>query len=253
MGKGNVCVRGKYETLYYVDYENFWSYVVNEEGEDTSERDYDGEVMFIQDSINEFVGRLVKMSPSFYTADRWIGRDIHIVAENALFMIGIEDNEWSYAVKLLQKEDVSLAFQKRHFKRLEVLIRDLLFEQFLELGVYGGAWTSGTIKRPVPNMLYVSDVRIKKEERKPNFFYYAVRHSDFDLGSSRTMRGYTIERFVFVNHYADVVTNFEIPELMLTEGEDKPYMSYPLFLKKYDPLQVDELIELKEKENDTKD
>lgn len=33
MGKGNVCVRGEYEGLYYIDLSNFTDKYINEDGE----------------------------------------------------------------------------------------------------------------------------------------------------------------------------------------------------------------------------
>lgn len=74
MGRGNVCVRGDYETLFYVDYDNFSVILV----------DSDGNIK---------------------------------------------------------------GLQARHFQSYRNGLRDALFEQFEELGVYGGAWTSGRIRR----------------------------------------------------------------------------------------------------------
>ena len=34
MGKGNVCVRGEYEGLYYIDLSNFTDKYINEDGEE---------------------------------------------------------------------------------------------------------------------------------------------------------------------------------------------------------------------------
>ena len=66
----------------------------------------------------------------------------------------LEDNEWSLAVELLQRDegwgdDWRQNLQKRHFQRYLDGIRDSLFEQFESLGAYSGAWTSKTIHRPV--------------------------------------------------------------------------------------------------------
>ena len=38
MGRGNVCVHGKYEGLYYVDYDNFYYDVTDEDDNPTGER-----------------------------------------------------------------------------------------------------------------------------------------------------------------------------------------------------------------------
>jgi len=84
----------------------------------------------------------------FTECDRWYDRDIHVILESKLFEIAIVDNEWSFAVMLLQKEDAPAGLQKKHYEFYLRKIRDALFEQFSQLGVYECAWTSGTIDRP---------------------------------------------------------------------------------------------------------
>ena len=77
-----------------------------------------------------------------------------LFVERSMFefnFIGIEDNEWSEAVKLLQKEDPysdSLSgLQKRHYQRYLDGMKKALLERLPSIGCYTGAWTSGTIKR----------------------------------------------------------------------------------------------------------
>ena len=145
MGRGNVCVHGKYEGLYYVDYDNFYYNVMDEEDNETDEREFDQHYM--EESIEQFKRRMKQLT-SFKDCDRWRDRETHVVLESSLFEIAIVDNEWSYAVMLLQKDDVSTGLQKKHYKNYLARIKNVLFEQFNELGVYGGAWTSGRIQRP---------------------------------------------------------------------------------------------------------
>jgi hypothetical protein len=145
MGRGNVCVHGKYEGLYYVDYENFYYNELDDEGNETEEREFDQ--MAMEYTIENFKQEMLK-SGVFTKCDRWHHRDIHVVLESNLFEIAIVDNEWSYAVMLLQKDDAPVGFQKKHYESYLRKIREALFEQFSQLGVYGGAWTSGTIDRP---------------------------------------------------------------------------------------------------------
>lgn len=47
--------------------------------------------------------------------------------------------------------------------------------------------------------------RIKKEDRKPDKFYYGIRHKDEDMGMPAT-----IEDWVYVNHFADIEMDEEL-------------------------------------------
>jgi hypothetical protein len=71
--------------------------------------------------------------------------------ESELFEIEIEDNQWSYAVKLIQKEcwyDNHLeGLQKKHHESYLESIKNILLEMFPSIGAYGGAWTHRTISR----------------------------------------------------------------------------------------------------------
>ena len=147
MGRSNVCVHGPYEGLYYVDYDNFY---VNKVDNETDNREFDQ--VYMEHTIDNFKYEMMK-SGVFTECDRWhhgwYHNDIHVILESKLFEIAIVDNEWSYAVMLLQKEDAPVGLQKKHYESYLRKIRDALFEQFSKLGVYGGAWTHGTIDRQV--------------------------------------------------------------------------------------------------------
>ncbi len=145
MGRGNVCVHGPYEGLYYVDYDNFYYDVTDEDDNPTGEREFDQ--YYMEHTIDNFKYEMLK-SGVFTECDRWHHRDIHIILESKLFEIAIVDNEWSYAVMLLQKEDAPVGLQKKHYESYLRKIRDALFEQFSKLGIYECAWTHGTIDRP---------------------------------------------------------------------------------------------------------
>lgn len=152
MGRGNACVHGDYEGLFYVDYDNFNCYILDEDGNDTEEQDYDLQRELIDESIVNFKYNFIKKYPNFVLVDKWIHRDSNIILENGLFYIAIEDNEWSYAVKLLQREDLDFnagGLQGKLYKTYLEGIKQVLFKQFNELGTYGGSWTSGTIKRDI--------------------------------------------------------------------------------------------------------
>ena len=77
-----------------------------------------------------------------------------VMLENGLFFVCLVDNEWSVAVELIQKDyntgdydDFMPSLQRRHYKNYLEGMKNCLLELYPEIGVYKGAWTSGTIKR----------------------------------------------------------------------------------------------------------
>lgn len=125
MGRANTRTPGKYEGLFYLDYD-LW-------------RDPD------MDAVLHGISRRF---PSFTVCDEWPERDAHAVLENGLFYVALEDNEWSVAVKLLQKEDWRCnleGLQAGLYRRYLEGIKALLLGMFGVVGVYGGPWTHGTI------------------------------------------------------------------------------------------------------------
>lgn len=165
MGKGNTCVFGKYEGLYYVDRDYIDCYiskVADENGEyinklqydmnypeDYNNFDYDDILssIYYNDFIQEFTSMMENKFKSFVST----GNDFGTIMENNLFEIEVEDNEWSYAVKLIQKEDNYdnhlEGLQKKHYENYLNGIKNILLELFPSIGCYGGAWTHGTITR----------------------------------------------------------------------------------------------------------
>lgn len=163
MGKGNVCVFGEYEGLYYVDRDYIDCYIANEPDEngeyeqkmlgdmsmeDFQNFEYDSVLsgIYYEDFIQNFTAMMEKKFKSFVST----GNDYETVMENSLFEIVIEDNEWSYAVKLIQKEsyyDNLEGLQKKHYENYLEGIKNILLELFPSIGCYGGAWTHGTITK----------------------------------------------------------------------------------------------------------
>lgn len=169
MGRGNACVWNPYEGLYYVDFDDLTCYIKESEEEpgvydsrlgrdisfeEMNEWQYDEAETdwMLHDFEEKFIADFTEMFPSFSEPSKrtWVSRDERAVLENELFYIVFEDNEWSLAVKLLQKENpyyVLDGLQKKHYQRYLEGMRDCLFKQFDEIGIYGGAWTSGTIRK----------------------------------------------------------------------------------------------------------
>ncbi len=164
MGRGNVCVHGEYEGLYYVDRDYIDCYIANEANEngeyeqkmqgDMSMEDYDNfeydsglSQMYYDDFIQDFTYMMNKKFKSFVST----GNDFETIMENNLFEIVIEDNEWSFAVKLIQKEydydNHLVGLQKKHYENYFEGIKNILLELFPSIGCYGGPWTHGFIRR----------------------------------------------------------------------------------------------------------
>ena len=157
MGRGNVCVSGKYEGLYYLDWECFEDNFVDEDDDEFYD-DTDGTTRWAnyqadRDLIVEYFCDRFK---SFTPCDEWIRKgfssdQLHVIAENRLYYLVEEDNEWSMAIELIQKEDAwgapLDALQSKHFPNYFQGLKECLFDLFPEIGAYGGAWTHRTLYR----------------------------------------------------------------------------------------------------------
>ena len=152
MGRGNVCVHGKYEGLYYINWNNFSSEWEDENGIIIKD-DYELQNEEWENSLFQFKEDMKQRFKSFRDSESYLGNSEKIVLENELFYIVTEDNEWSIAIKLIQKEQGYYSrgnienLQSRKYQIYLEGMKECLFEQFDEIGVYGGAWTSGRIQK----------------------------------------------------------------------------------------------------------
>lgn len=166
MGRGNVYVGGDYEGLYYVDNDHLLVYR-HKNGEEDSRLLKDipyGEIdtvwiydewdttLQIEDLEECFCDQFKKRFSSFERCGsrHWLTNSSRAVLENRLFYIALEDNEWSMAVELIQKEDYYHpieGLQARHYRGYLDGIRDVLLDIYGEVCVRTGAWTSGTIRK----------------------------------------------------------------------------------------------------------
>ena len=151
---------GKYEGLYYVDKDFLEVMVHRETGVEVlshevpycSVNEYDFDEIRTMDNYEDFITNLkesvCRRFSSFEDTFEFSG----VILENQLFKIEIEDNENSYAVKLIQNEADDYCpsienLQLYHHKAYLKGLKEALFEQFSQLGVYAGPYTSGTIYR----------------------------------------------------------------------------------------------------------
>ena len=98
-----------------------------------------------------------KLCPSFQPAANsnvWLGNERRVILENELFYICVEDNEWSLAVELVQKDGYSdcqsawlAGLQKRRYREYLDSMKKALLARLPSIGIRTGAWTSGTITR----------------------------------------------------------------------------------------------------------
>lgn len=165
MGRGNVCVFNKYEGLYYIDYDDLLVYK-NTKEEDSfvlrKELDYqqltNGDwkyaefesEMNLNDDKEYIISRLQERFASLRRCNEYIGSS-SAVLENKLFFIAFEDNEWSMAIKLLEKcgpyGEEYAGMKAKHYQEYLNGIKDILFELYDSIGTYCGPWTSGKIYR----------------------------------------------------------------------------------------------------------
>lgn len=151
MGAGNVCVNGDFEGLFYLDLDYFPYEFVDDEGNIFVSYETQNEI--IREDLLYFASKMQEKCKSFKLIDEYVHGLGLVLLENGLFYITIEDNGWSVAVKLLQKDQPHYEkgnyenLQSAHYRNYLDKMRDSLFELYPEIGVYGGPWTSGIIKR----------------------------------------------------------------------------------------------------------
>lgn len=172
MGRGNVRVTGPCEGLYYIDNDDFFVYRRINSTDKCCEMRLLGELDYSQfisgewlidddatnnerdDILNSFMTAFCRMFPSFKRVEgiEWANRERRIILKNRLFFICLEDNEWSLAIELIQREDPyglpwMENFQKRLYQKYLEGMKKALLNKLSSIGTYAGPWTSGRIKR----------------------------------------------------------------------------------------------------------
>lgn len=175
MGRGNAYVAGPYEGLFYIDNDDLRVYRRNDpyakEEETSLQRDLSpddimgdewlldeiGSSYEEEDVLECFCAELRKLCPSFQPAANsnvWLGNERRVILENELFYICVEDNEWSLAVELVQKDGYSdcqsawlAGLQKRRYREYLDSMKKALLARLPSIGVRTGPWTHGTITR----------------------------------------------------------------------------------------------------------
>jgi hypothetical protein len=149
MGRGNVQVE-QGEAIYYIDNSYFEAYIIDEDGNETLERDYD----FEQERYDDFIINLTHneiLKKDFVIDNDW-KNDFRFILSNDYYTIAIVDNQWSSGIALLKKEEVyyftedetKLFYeeQKKSFDNYNKLLLKALYELTNELYIPNGAWLS---------------------------------------------------------------------------------------------------------------
>jgi hypothetical protein len=170
MGRGNVCTLGKYEGLFYIDNDHIHVYRATDDYSDDPETRLMGELgydeltngdwyydeegtMSEEDDIIEcFIAEFTGRFSSFSRTDDWLDRTRRVILESKLFYICVEDNEWSLAVELVQKEEPygmvwMENLQGRLYQTYLEGIKRCLLTRLPSIGTRKTAWTSGQITR----------------------------------------------------------------------------------------------------------
>ena len=172
MGRGDCCVFGKYEGLYFIDNDDIHVYC--RAGRDTGEppelrllRDLDfssltdGTWIYHEmptcaeeeDILSCFMEDFVRMFPSFrrVAPEQWSSRSHWVILENALLYSCLEDNQWSLAVALSQKAPPwgrsYEALQARYYRQYLLGIQTCLLNRLPSIGTYTGPWPSGILRK----------------------------------------------------------------------------------------------------------
>ena len=155
------------EGLFYVDYKDIYMYheIANpdhflpESQIPAGEEDkYEFDEEKTQIHYDSFKARLsaylcqhlpsLKVPPEDMARNRTYTK--RILAENNLFQIALEDNNWSVAVKLLRQKDGNTGLQTQMYNSFLNRVRLGLFQQFKTLYVRDGAWSASKLTKSMP-------------------------------------------------------------------------------------------------------
>lgn len=164
MTKPNTTVANN-EALYFIDYTDLFLYrnkynktlpalhyneIPNTE-KDKYEYAEDLSQTAMDDFKSLFCSDMTKHFPSLSSADIWLGRkQTHVILENKVIQIGLEDNEWGLAVKVLRKDDGQTGIQTLTFESFDKGTKEYLLKQFSKIFVRTGPYSKREIVRPVP-------------------------------------------------------------------------------------------------------
>jgi hypothetical protein len=166
MGRGNQRLKDN-EATYYVDYDEFTTYVLDEDGNDTEEIDYEMQGQLVGDFIANFkTSSILRMH--FIPFTKWLHeREMEVLFHNDHYAIVTFDNEWSIGFGLMRKdfddiyhyydfdsEEKEVAARKLFnetqdglFDKYNEALQDALYEYAMMLYTPNGPWMSSVFER----------------------------------------------------------------------------------------------------------
>jgi hypothetical protein len=166
MGRGNQRLKDN-EATYYVDYDEFTTYVLDEDGNETEEIDYEMQGQLVGDFIANFKTSSI-LCMHFIPFTKWLHeREMEVLFHNDHYAIVTFDNQWSVGFGLMRKdfddiyhyydfdsEEKENAARKLFnetqdglFNKYNEALQDALYEYAMMLYAPNGPWMSRTIEK----------------------------------------------------------------------------------------------------------
>ena len=200
MGRGNCNVNTTAgECVFYVDNDLLQIYYNKSNPEETVfgkelttstmgqyEYDQDESQKFFEEQLNTIKSQLMKKFKSLKEADYWSGRSKHIVLENNMYGIALEDNEWSVAFELIMKIDGNPGLKKHNAKSFGKGLRDILIKNFGTIHIRTSAWTSAELTKDIAR-------KMDSEEKENKRYREKLLESENESESTETLETETMQ------------------------------------------------------------
>lgn len=160
--KHNVEVKPN-EAAFYVPYENFymWSRIGHKELVPTAQlpvdrsgykMEHDPSQLNFDVFKHKVVMDLKTKFPSLHETDEYLNtrKTQHKIAENKLFDIVLEDNDWSVAVELRRKENANEGMQNQTYADFVKGIQTILLDHIERIYTRAGNWDCITLTKDSP-------------------------------------------------------------------------------------------------------
>ncbi len=173
MSAGNFTTRGQYEGQWYIDKDPYAIYRClskagtggNAEDETLSRSEMDTKDINENDGwefdmdlseeawdtmLNEFAADFMKRFPSFTRLDRGVRShsvSANAIMQNDLFYVAVADNDWSFAIVLMEKPNANEGLMAQHYQRYLDGMKECLLTYVESVAYRTGAYTHGYVNR----------------------------------------------------------------------------------------------------------